>query len=175
MKYFKIINTQSKPYKELFVTATSTAHVEAWVIKNMPDWYFGMNVIEVNADKTRKQRGDFSCVAVRRYFVETMGTNNDTDILKIEYSHLIRRINGDAWVREQLLNMCYAYDPFPEYIESYKQQKQAEAKNKKLDARFNLFVQYVRPGYNHGVPMHLQNAGEQLEQKLDKWLSKGRD
>lgn len=70
----------------------------------------------------------------------------------------------------RMIPLCRAYDPFTCYIDSYTQQKAAEARNDKLDSQFNECMQEVLDGYSRGIPAKLQNVGADLEQKLIAWL-----
>ena len=86
-KYWKILNTNTRD-----VTAVNMNRVELFVLQNLtPDWFYGNNIIEVNPDKTTKNGGDFSCNAVRRYYVETFGTEDDAVILNSVFEHVLRQ------------------------------------------------------------------------------------
>lgn len=91
-RYFKIHFYNNAT--ELYVTASSMNKVRVWVLKNRPmNDYYLMNIIEVNADKTRKQHGDFMCIASREYYhyPEVYGNMSDEEIRKEE---LKRSITG---------------------------------------------------------------------------------
>ena len=64
----------------MYVTARSMESIELWVLQNrsMNDFY-GMNICQVNEDKSRVQNGDFSCNAVREYWHSEEMFGNDSD------------------------------------------------------------------------------------------------
>ena len=92
-RYWKIINNNTN--EEMYVTAVNVERVELFILQNLtPDWFYLNNIIEVNADKTRKVKGDFSCKAVRSYFVDVYGTEDDTVILNNEFKQILARYKG---------------------------------------------------------------------------------
>jgi len=84
MKYFKVINTTTK--QEMFIKADCMDRVLIYLIKyKTPDWFYGINIIQVNADKTRPRNGDFLAEAVRSYYTQVYHTENDKVILTAEF------------------------------------------------------------------------------------------
>ena len=80
MKYFKVINTTTR--QELFVKTDDIHKVVLYLIKyKTPDWFYGVNIIQVNADKTRPRHGDFLMEAVREYYTSQFQTEDDKVIL----------------------------------------------------------------------------------------------
>lgn len=97
-KYYMVINTNTGDTR--YMKAESMDHITLYIIKNMtPDWFYGNNIIEVNPDKSRKDRGDFSMNAVRRYFTGTMRTEDDKEILTKEYIFTLNRIKASGAYR----------------------------------------------------------------------------
>lgn len=68
------------------------------------------------------------------------------------------------------VNACRNYDPFTQYIDSYRQQEQAEESNRCYDKWF-IEIMLSAGVECYGVPFECQNAGEQTESKLIKWLA----
>lgn len=98
MQYFKVIfhnPTTHEVNNELYVSASSMYRVALWVLKNRPmNDYYAMNIIEVNPDKSRKQRGDFMANAIREYFHsdEAYGNKSDEYIRAKEIARCVKRL-----------------------------------------------------------------------------------
>lgn len=54
---------------------------EIWLLKNAPEYYFGANIVEVNADGSSKKNGDFSLVAVPSYYENVYQTTDREAII----------------------------------------------------------------------------------------------
>lgn len=78
-------------------------------------------------------------------------------------------------VFNRLKSICRAYDPFTQYIDSYRQQQSAERSNSKLEEEFDEIVsQYTPDGAGAYIPWDLRNcSGQELEdgllEALNKW------
>ena len=101
-QYFEIIFTSTN--EKLYVTASSMDRVALWVLQNRPmSDYYGMNIIQVNSDKTRPASGDFMCNAVREYYhYDTVyGDMSDEEIRQAEIKRYIDYIkNGHKIIEE---------------------------------------------------------------------------
>lgn len=83
-KYYKI---HFHSNEELYVTASSMDRIALWVLQNRPiSHYYLMNIIEVNADKSRKENNDFMMLPGSEYFhyEEVYGNISDEEIRQIE-------------------------------------------------------------------------------------------
>lgn len=68
---------------------------------------------------------------------------------------------------DELVKCCRDYDPFTEYIDSYRQQTEAKKKNELLTKKFNSLMQEVWKGYNRGIPV---TNSTNYEKQLEDWL-----
>ena len=79
----------------------------------------------------------------------------------------LREMDYDTFL--ELTSCGRSYDPFTMYIDNYRQEKEAEDNNRRLNDRFNELMQPFVDGYNSGVPQAIQNCRETGE-VLSKWL-----
>lgn len=73
---------------------------------------------------------------------------------------------------KRLFDLCRNYDPFTMYIDSYKQELQAEKANAAIKKKFNeIMAEYVDEKINY-IPSGCENCyGEELEKNLTEWLN----
>lgn len=70
----------------------------------------------------------------------------------------------------QLVSLCSQYDPFTQYIDSYKQEIQAEKYNTALSEAFNEVIsKFGIEG--HGIPYGCQNKGRETATEVEKYLT----
>lgn len=73
---------------------------------------------------------------------------------------------------KRLFDLCRRYDPFTRYIDSYKQELQAEKANAAIEKEFNEIMAEYTDEKNHGIPYGCENCyGEELEKNLTEWLN----
>ena len=73
---------------------------------------------------------------------------------------------------DRLKSICRAYDPFTQYIDSYKQEKEAERCNKKLNEEFqSILSEYTSDTVS--IPWQCENChGQELEDSLLEVMKK---
>ena len=70
----------------------------------------------------------------------------------------------------QLVSLCEQYDPFTQYIDSYKQEIQAEKYNKVLSDTFNEIVAKFGIKAN-GIPWTCENKGRETSKYVEQYLA----
>ena len=73
---------------------------------------------------------------------------------------------------EELVNLCYSYDPYTMYIDNYQQEKSANACNERLNHRFNDTLQKYVKDYNEGVAFNRYSSMklDDIKENLLTWL-----
>lgn len=73
---------------------------------------------------------------------------------------------------DNIVRLCLGYDIYTEYIDNYKQQVDAERRNKLRDESFNDIMQdeVGWKGYNRGIPAELKGKGNNTAQAVEDWL-----
>ena len=71
---------------------------------------------------------------------------------------------------KKLVQICVAYDPFTQYIENYKQEEAAEARNDKLTEQFKSIMAEAGVDVKY-IPFEFTNVREdKLVGQVEKWL-----
>lgn len=71
---------------------------------------------------------------------------------------------------KQMVGKCRSYDPFTQYIDSYRQEREAVHHNKQLDRDFDDIMTALGIEYSGGIPIECVNEGAKTEECVERFL-----